>query len=196
MWGGCFKPQPWWTPLGGLSSVSDPWLDFHAEHLRDLGSTLWANTTPRGKAARETSKLELQELQEVKLQAGGRLLRRGHLGAQGLAGKHIRTASCEIFRLKKKKAQRRWELSSSSRELLMLSSGACSHVILLWILGNKSLPCPESISCLQSIFSCPNTVTPKGYASQPSLCFFFQNLTPVMRLPTCISMDLNQGHPK
>lgn len=130
-------------------------------------------TTSWEKAVRETSKLELYKLQKVKLQTGGRLLRKGQLAAQGLAGKHIKAASCEIFRLKK--THRRWELSSSSsKELLMLSSGACSHVILLWLLGNKSLPCPSSISCLQSIFWCPNTVTPKGYTSQPFLYFFFQ----------------------
>lgn len=59
------------------------------------------------KAVRETSKLKLYKLQKVKLQTGGRLLRRGHLAAQGLAGKHIKAASCEISRLKTNKSSKK-----------------------------------------------------------------------------------------
>lgn len=142
------------------------------------GASAWPWLGPLSKAARWEKKLWGKQVNWSCRRSGcrqGKIAEKGTVSSSRTRRETHQSCKLGNSQVGKKKAHRRWELSSSSStEFLMLSSGACSHVILLWILGNKSLPCPLSISCLQSIFSCPDTVTTKGYTSQPFLYFFFQ----------------------
>lgn len=139
---------------------------------------------------RKTSKLKLYKIRKVKLQTGVRLLR---------WGQQLKDSKGKISKLQAVKSSgknhRRRELSSR-KELLMLSFRACIHIILLCILGNKSLPLLWSIRSSQRIFPCLNTVIPTGSTFLFFLYFFCKSRTWYCTRHLCIPMNVKDGHPK
>ena len=167
----------------GASAISDPQLSFHGEHLCDLGSNLWENLYVVRKSCEENK--WTQAVQDTK----GEIADRGKTAEMGTVSssrtQRENHQSCKLWNLQVKN-HRRWELSSS-KELLMLSFGACIHVILLCILGNKSLLLllswvyPACRASFHAQIQWPWKVTPFS-----SFCISFANLILGTAHSTCV----------